>query len=124
MNHLNDVIDTTNPAALVHGNFERIDSQLYGGEVAIAASAIDWSLGAVFTKTLSGNVTFTFANLKNGRSILVLLNGSAGTYTVTWPAGILWPGGTAHSMTATGVDIVRFSRIGGTVYGWVQSDLS
>lgn len=124
MNHLNDVINTTNPAALVQGNFERIDSQLYGGEVEIPASAIDWSLGSVFTKTLAANTTFTFSNLKNGRSILVLLDGSAGSYTVTWPAGILWPGGTAHSMTATGVDIVRFTRIGGTIYGWVQSNLS
>lgn len=124
MEHLNNVENTTNPAALVQGNFERIDSQLYGGEVAIAASAIDWSLGKVFTKTLSGNVTFTFSNLKNGREITVVLDGSAGSYTVTWPGGILWPGGTAHSMTATGVDIVRFQRVGGTVYGWVQSDWS
>lgn len=124
MNHLNDIQDTTNPAALVQGNFERIDSQLYGGEVAVSTSAIDWSLGAVFTKTLAANTTFTFSNLKNGRSILVLLDGSAGTYTVTWPGGILWPGGTAHSMTATGVDIIRFTRIGGTIYGWVQSNLS
>lgn len=124
MNHLNDVTNTTNPAALVQGNFERIDSQLYGGEVAIPTSAIDWSLGSVFTKTLAGNTTFTFSNLKNGRSILVVLDGSAGSYTVTWPAGILWPGGTAHSMTATGVDIVRFTRINGVTYGWTQSDLS
>ena len=124
MNHLNDVTNTTNPAALVQGNFERIDSQLYGGEVEISASAIDWSLGKVFTKTLAGNTTFTFSNLKNGREITVVLDGSAGSYTVTWPGGILWPGGTAHSMTATGVDIVRFSRIGGTVYGRFESDLS
>lgn len=124
MDHLYNVQNTTNPVALVQGNFERIDSQLYGGEVAVSASAIDWALGSVFTKTLAGNTTFTFANLKNGRSVLVLLDGSAGSYTVTWPGGILWPGGTAHSMTATGVDIVRFTRINGVVYGWVQSDFS
>lgn len=124
MDHLYDVEGVASPAQRIQGNFEEIDLKLFGGEVAIAASAIDWNLGAVFTKTLAGNVTFTFSNLKNGRSILVLLDGSAGTYTVTWPGGILWPGGTAHSMTATGVDIVRFTRIGGTIYGWVQSNLS
>lgn len=77
--------------------------------VAVSASDIDCSTGNYFTKTASGALTWTFSNVPASRSmnvILVLTNG--GTGTQTWPAAVKWPGGTAPSLTAAGVDLLAF----------------
>lgn len=52
--------------------------------------------------------------------ILKIVQPSGGTLgTVTWPAGIRWPGGVAPTLTAThsAVDLVRFFFDGSTFYG-------
>lgn len=66
---------------------------------ALSASAIDWSKGNVFTKTLSANTTLTFLNQTSGQTIVVRLTNTASNYTVTWPGGVLWPGGTPPTET-------------------------
>ena len=50
---------------------------------------------------------------------LEVTNGGQGT--LTWGAEIQWAGGTAPTLTAAGVDLIKFySRDGGTVWiGWV-----
>lgn len=97
-----------------------------GGAVQsnISSTAIDWDLGVVHYKVLSGNVTFTFSNNSDGETVKILLDGDAGSYTVTWPAGIEWPGGTAHTMTATGKDFIELTQINGVVYGRFWSNLN
>lgn len=51
--------------------------------VAVSAADIDWSAGGVFTKTLSGNTTFTFSNLQLNRIITLVVSGN---YTLTLPS--------------------------------------
>ena len=95
--------------------------------VAVAASAVDCSTGNIFTKTASGGLTWTFTNVPASRSFifaLYLTNG--GTGTQSWPAAVVWDGGTAPTLQASGTDILIFSTVdGGTTWrgvrGWKQA---
>lgn len=93
-----------------------------GNVTAVAASAIDCSLGNYFTKTASGALTWTVTNVPSSRSysfLLELTNG--GTGTQTWFSGIKWPGGTAPTLTTSGVDVLGFiTDDGGTTWRGVQ----
>ena len=86
-----------------------------GAATAIAALNIDWSLNTIFTRTLSGSVTFTFSNNTDGQMIFVLVTAGLGE-TVTWPT-VLWPGGVVPTQTAGGTDLYSFVQIAGTIYG-------
>jgi len=55
------------------------------GEFAISSTDIDWDLGVQGTKTLSGNITFTFSNYTTTKYLNLELTGD---YTITWPSGI------------------------------------
>lgn len=85
--------------------------------VAIAASAIDWSLGSTFTKTLAANTTFTFSNATDGKTIVVALTNTASNYTVTWPT-VSWSGGAAPTQTVGAkTDVYTFIKVGSVIYG-------
>lgn len=92
------------------------------GVSAVAASAIDCSAGNFFTKTASGALTWTVSNVPSSGAfsfILELTNG--GTGTQTWFTGIKWPGGTAPTLTASGIDLLGFiTDDGGTTWRGVQ----
>ena len=98
-------------------------------KVAMAANAVDLSLGNVQTYTLSGNQTLTFTNPPatgtSGSFTLLVTNG--GSATLTWPASVDWAGGTAPTLTSSGIDAIVFTTIdGGTIwYGFAAGlDLS
>lgn len=92
-------------------------------EVAIAAAAIDWSAGGVFTKTIAANTTFTFSNVTAGRVIRVVITGDA-SHTVTWPA-VKWGGGVAPVQTLSKDDVYTFiSLASGTIYGSAVQNMS
>ncbi len=98
-------------------------------KVAMAANAVDLSLGNVQTYTLSGNQTLTFTNPPatgtSGSFTLILTNG--GSATLTWPTSVDWAGGTAPTLTSSGIDAIVFTTIdGGTIwYGFAAGlDLS
>jgi hypothetical protein len=72
-----------------------------------------------FSATIDEACTFTFSNPPAsgdfGCFILELTNG--GAFTVTYPASVDFPGGTAPTLTASGVDQLVFTtRDGGTTY--------
>jgi hypothetical protein len=75
----------------------------------VSASAIDCSAGNYFTKTASGALTWTFTNVPSSRAFSLLLElTNGGTGTQTWPAAVKWPGGTAPTLTTSGVDVLGF----------------
>lgn len=84
--------------------------------VAMAANAIDLNLGSVFTKTISGATTLTISNAPaTGNVVAFILELTNPSTSVTWFAGVKWAGGTAPTLTTTGLDILGFySRDGGT----------
>lgn len=66
------------------------------------AYTIDLANGTIQFLTLTGNCTFTFPTAIDGRSFILLLRQDAtGSRTVTWPAVVRWPGGTAPTITST-----------------------
>ena len=81
------------------------------------SSAIDLSLGNVFTKSVNSDTTFSVLNfLSSGTSnsfILELVN--AGAFTITWFSGIKWAEGIAPILTASGVDVLGFYSYDGGV---------
>lgn len=84
---------------------------------------VDYTLGPVVTATVSTSAnTFAFTNPpasgRAGSFTLILTNG--GSQTVNWPASVDWAGGTAPTLTTSGVDILTFTTIDGgtTWYGF------
>ena len=81
---------------------------------------IDLTDGNVVTATVDTSAnTFTFSNPpasgKAGSFTLILTNG--GSQTVNWPAAVDWAGGTAPTLTTSGVDVLTFTTVdGGTIW--------
>ena len=82
-------------------------------KVAMAANAVDLTLGNVQTYTLSGGQTLTFTNPpatgNSGSFTLMVTNG--GSATLTWPTSVDWTGGTAPTLTSSGLDVLVFTTI-------------
>lgn len=94
------------------------------GSIGGGTQDIDLQNGNVVTATVdTSTTTFTFSNPpasgQEGGFKLYLTNG--GSQTVNWPASVDWSGGTAPTLTTSGIDILVFSTVdGGTIwYGFV-----
>jgi hypothetical protein len=84
------------------------------------AYTIAISGGTVQILTLTGNCTFTFPTATAGKSFTLLLKqDGTGSRTVTWPAAVKWPGGTAPTITSTAskLDKYVFTSDGTNWYG-------
>ncbi len=81
---------------------------------------IDLSLGNSVTATVDTNAnTFTFSNPTASDELssftLGLTNG--GSQTVNWPGSVDWAGGSAPTLTTSGVDWLEFWTVdGGTIW--------
>lgn len=106
-NTLTGVVGTTATQTLTNKTVEAgVFTNGYTEEVATAntstAYTIDLAGGSVQILTLTGNCTFTFPTATTGRSFTLLLRqDGTGGRTVTWPAAVRWPGGTAPTITNT-----------------------
>ena len=90
------------------------------GDLGGGTDTIDIEDGNVVTATVStGAQTFTFTNPsatgKAGSFTLILTNG--GSQTVNWPSSVDWAGGSAPSLTSSGVDVLTFTTVdAGTIW--------
>ena len=97
------------------------------GSVGGGTQDVDVALGNNVTATVdTGTTTFTFSNPTASDELcgftLFLTNG--GSQTVNWPATVDFPGGTAPTLTASGVDILVFvTTDGGTIWHGMASSL-
>jgi hypothetical protein len=85
----------------------------------VSASNIDLSLGSYFTKTLTGNISFTASNVpaSGTASAFILELTNAGAYVISWITGTDWDQGVAPTLTVAGKDILAFySHDGGTTW--------
>ena len=91
--------------------------------ISAGALALDCALGNVFHVSLNASVTsLTFSNIPAsgsafGLTLILSMTGTA--YTVTWPASVKWPSGTAPILTSTNLksDIIVLTTVdGGTVW--------
>lgn len=86
------------------------------------AYTIDLANGSVQILTLTGNCTYTFPTVVAGKSFILLqFQDGTGSRTVTWPASVKWPAGTAPTITATAskMDKFVFTANGSYWYGSV-----
>lgn len=94
------------------------DVGYFGKTVAVNAMDIKPVDGAVFTKTVTANTTFTISGTPSNVAAcftLVLTNG--GSHTVTWPSSVKWTEGTPPELIAAGIDVITFiTPNGGTTW--------
>ncbi len=91
-------------------------------------TTIDWKLGNKFKFTFGAfNETFTFTAPTNHCAVqLILVQDGVGSRTVTWPATVKWPSGTAPTLstTAGAIDIISLVWDGVSYYGSSSLDFS
>jgi hypothetical protein len=82
---------------------------------------VNWNSGNVHSIALStSDTTFTFSNGQAGGEYdLILDQDATGGRTVTWPASVKWPGGSAPTLTsaASSTDMVSFVYDGSSYFG-------
>jgi len=95
-----------------------IDGPYKQAAEAVGALDIDLATGNYFTKTISGNSTFTFSNPPASGTVgsfTLKITHSSGT--VTWPASVKFPADTAPTLTAGKTHLFVFvTDDGGTRY--------
>lgn len=79
-----------------------------GNITALAALAVDCSASNYFTKTISGNSTFTFTNAPASAAYSFTLELTHTSGTVTWPATVRWPGDIAPTLTTGKTHLFMF----------------
>lgn len=83
------------------------------------AYTIDLANGTLQILTLTGNCTYTFPTATVGKSFTLLqLQDATGSRTVTWPASVKWPSGTAPTITSTASKGDKFVFTGDGTYWW------
>ena len=89
-------------------------------------TTIDWSVGSYVTATIGGALTFTFSNpAPTGKACVAYLQlTNGGSAVITWPVSVTWSGGTAPTLRASGVDLLRFytQDNGTTWFGTAEID--
>ena len=86
----------------------------------ISSSTLDLSTGNVFSDAPAANVTYVFSNppaTGTAYGFTLKVTPSA-TVTLTWPASVDWPAGTAPTAPASGATsvFVFYTQDGGTIY--------
>jgi len=83
-----------------------------------STTTVDWSAAGINTITLTGNVTFAWANATIGQTIrLVITQDGTGSRTGTFPSGTTFVGGSKTlSTAASAVDTVDVQCIASGTY--------
>ena len=113
-NALNLKADLTNPeltTPVITGTREKLS--------VMSDDNIDLATGNYFTKTISGDTTFTVTDVPSAGVVVsfILELTNAGSAVITWFSGVKWAGGTPPTLTESGVDVLRFyTHDGGTTW--------
>lgn len=84
---------------------------------AMGSLAIDCSAGNYFTITISSNSTFSFSNVPSSCVYTATLRVKHDSGTISWPASVRWPKGTAPVLTTSKTHIFVFiTEDGGTLW--------
>ena len=115
--HVTDALGYT-PLPISNGVLENYREKLV--TLSGTSTAINLSLGNVFTHTLSGDTTYTISNAVSGQahSFTLIINQPATPVTLTFPASVKWQGGEIPDMTtASKTYVLTFLTIdGGTTW--------
>jgi len=95
-------------------------SELVQAGTASTDSTINWSSGNEHRLVLGANITLTFSNgVTGGRYVLLLVQDSTGSRTVTWPGAVKWGNAGVSTLSTTGstVDLFTFLFDGTNYFG-------
>lgn len=97
--------------------------------VGTGAQTIDWTNNNLQELTVNDNINITLSfTAPSGPSTLSLriTQYNPGGQTVTWPANVKWPGGTAPTLStgANAIDIISFFWDGAAYYGFADFNFS
>tara|TARA_R110002126_G_scaffold105519_3_gene239887 strand:+ start:3675 stop:4034 length:360 start_codon:yes stop_codon:yes gene_type:complete len=86
----------------------------------ISSGTLDLSTGNVFSDAPAANATYVFSNPPTTGTAygFTLKVTPSATVTLTWPASVDWPAGTAPTAPASGATsvFVFYTQDGGTIY--------
>lgn len=108
------IVGTTDVQTMTNKTFSGYTETVVTASTSTAYT-INISSGTVQILTLTGNCTYTFPTATAGQSFLLYqLQDATGSRTVTWPAAVKWPSGTAPTLTSTAskADIFGFTADG------------
>ena len=95
-------LETTAQAVKITGGVAQVAT-------AMGALEVDCNTSNYFTKTISGNSTFTFANpAASGQATAFTLELTHSSGTVTWPASVKWNADTAPTLTTGKTHLFMF----------------
>lgn len=72
-------------------------------QTVAATTTVNWNNGNVQYLSMGASITsLTLSNPQAGATYLLeIKQGGSGAYTITWPASVIWAGGTAPTLTTT-----------------------
>jgi parallel beta-helix repeat protein len=103
------------------------DREYNNGTWLGSAKTVNWNNGQKQRAILGINVTLTLTDPPGPSNVLLrLIQDATGGRTVTWPASVMWPGGTPPTLSAgaNAEDIVTFYYNGTTYYGVASLNFS
>ena len=120
------ITDETGSGSLVFGTSPTLGTPTVNGytEGVVTANTstaytISIASAGVQILTLTGNCTYTFPTATAGKSFMLLqLQDATGSRTVTWPASVKWPSGTAPTITSTASKGDKFVFTADGTYWW------
>lgn len=84
--------------------------------VPVVDTTVDCSAGNYFTKTVSGNTSFTFSNVPtSGKAYAFTFEVTYQSGTISWPASVVWPKGIAPVISANKVQLFVFITSNGGI---------
>lgn len=84
--------------------------------VSITESNIDWSIGAIYTKTLTENTTLTFSNYRTNKTITLIISGD---YTLSFPSSVKVVNGVYDGTVSNYITLHCISSDSGSEIVWM-----
>lgn len=91
-----------------------------------STTVIDWDSGTTFYFSLSTGTTILFSGNADTLGVDIAITNTTGNYSVAWPTGIEWIGGTGEipvQSMGNKTDLYSFLQINGTIYGNIARNL-
>ncbi len=91
-----------------------------------ATKTIDFANGPAELLTLSADCVLTLSNPLSGAAYVIRVIQGASPFTITWPVNVLWPGGTAPTLSpaAGNIDLINLYYDGTSYYGTFAQNFS
>lgn len=89
------------------------------------SNEINWGSAEFFKYSTAVNTTFTFTNLPQAKTILLLVENTSTTFnrTMTFPGTIRWQAGSAEGLVfADTATLFTFSKVGTDIIGAASRD--